>query len=254
VPPVELTLTGERTLPGIAAENYWFRRHEVAYLCCRPWVRGATVLEAGAGEGYGANILSRVARQVIAVDYDAAACEHAAKAYPALTVARANLVELPFASGSIDVIVNLQVIEHLWDQPRFVAECARVLRPAGTLVLSTPNRLTFSPGLDAPINPFHSRELSAAELTELLEPQFRVDRMYGVHHRGRLRRLDRRYADVTAPVPGPGGIVAAQFASPPATWHPRLRQEVAAVSHRDFTVTEQNVDASLDLFAVAIRQ
>ncbi|WP_218617211.1 class I SAM-dependent methyltransferase [Cryptosporangium aurantiacum] len=251
---MELTLTGERTLPGIAAENYWFRRHEVAYLAAHPWVRGATVLEAGAGEGYGADILSRAARRVIAVDYDAAACEHAAKAYPKLSVVRANLVELPLAAQSVDIVVNLQVIEHLWDQPRFLAECARVLRPAGTLILSTPNRLTFSPGLDAPVNPFHTRELSAAELTELLEPHFRVDRMYGVHHRGRLRRLDRRYANVVAPVPSPGGIVAAQFASPPATWHPRLRQQVAAVTHRDFTFNEKNVDGSLDLFAVAIRR
>ncbi|GAA3390862.1 class I SAM-dependent methyltransferase [Cryptosporangium minutisporangium] len=251
---MELSLTGERTLPGIAAENYWFRRHEVAYLATRPWVRGATVLEAGAGEGYGADILARVARRVIAVDYDATACEHAAKAYPALTVARANLGELPFAANSVDVVVNLQVIEHLRDQPRFLAECARVLRPAGTLVLSTPNRLTFSPGLDAPVNPFHTRELSAAELTELLEPHFRVDRMYGVHHRGRLRRLDRRYADVVPPVPAPSGIVAAQFASPPATWHPALRSAVAAVSHRHFTLTEQNIDASLDLFVVAHRK
>jgi 2-polyprenyl-3-methyl-5-hydroxy-6-metoxy-1,4-benzoquinol methylase len=251
---VELTLTGERTLPGIAAENYWFRRHEVAYLSTRPWVRGARVLEAGSGEGYGAGILARVARRVIALDYDQATARHAAAAYPDVAVVRGNLVQLPFASGSFDAVVNLQVIEHLWDQELFIAEVARVLRPAGALVISTPNRLTFSPGLATPLNPFHTRELSAAELATLLAPHFRVDRMYGVHHGARLRRIDRRYAGVVSPVPGPGGLVAAQFASPPATWHPTLRQQVAGVTSRDFHLTEAAVDESLDLFAVAVRR
>jgi SAM-dependent methyltransferase len=251
---VELTLTGERTLPGIAAENYWFRRHEVAYFSTRPWVRGASVLEAGAGEGYGAGILARVASRVVALDYDVAASRHASVSYPEVAVVRGNLVELPFASGSFDAVVNLQVIEHLWDQSLFIAEVVRVLRPAGTLVISTPNRLTFSPGLTKPLNPFHTRELSAGELTSLLEPHFRVDRMYGIHHGARLRKIDRQYADVVSPVPGPGGLVAAQFASPPATWHPTLRQQVATVSARDFHLTEDDVDASLDLFAVAVRR
>jgi len=241
-------------VPGIATENYWFRRHEVAYLAARPWVRGATVIAAGAGEGFGADVLARVARRVIAVDSDAAACEHAAKAYPALTVTRADLVELPFAAGTVDAVVSLQVLAHLPDRAGFLAECARVLRPAGTLVLSTPNRLTSAPGPDATAGARPAgEELSAAELTELLEPRFRVDRLYGIHHRGRLRRLDRRYAHVVPPVPAPVGFVAAQLASPAATWHPSLRRAVASVTHRDFTFTEQNVDAALDLFVVAVR-
>ncbi|MGV0803483.1 class I SAM-dependent methyltransferase, partial [Mycolicibacterium elephantis] len=79
-----------------------------------------------------------------------------------------NLAELPLADDEVDVVVNFQVIEHLWDQGQFVSECLRVLRPGGTLLISTPNRITFSPGLDTPVNPFHTRELNAAELTELL--------------------------------------------------------------------------------------
>src|ERR1700741_4330083 len=79
-----------------------------------------------------------------------------------------NLAELPLPDSSVDVVVNFQVIEHLWDQAQFVAECARVLRPSGLLMVSTPNRITFSPGRDTPINPFHTRELNADELTELL--------------------------------------------------------------------------------------
>lgn len=240
-----LLLTGERTLPGIAAENYWFRRHEAAYLALLPWTRGAVVLEAGAGEGYGAAMLAGTARRVIALDYDEAATRHAGARYPEVLVLRGNLAGLPLRAAAVDAVVNLQVIEHLWDQPGFIAECARVLRPAGTLVVATPNRLTFSPGRDTPLNPFHTRELTAAELAELLAPHFDVVRMYGVQHGPRLRRLDRRWG---------GSLIDAQLSTPLATWPARLRQDVAAVRAGDFVLTEESVDASLDLFAIAVKR
>jgi SAM-dependent methyltransferase len=248
-------VTGERTLPGIATENYWFRRHEAAYRAVLPWLRGADVLEAGAGEGYGAALIAGDARSVIAADLDAAAVSHLAARYPAVHAVRANLVALPVRSGALGAVVSLQVIEHLWDPPGFVAECARALRPAGLLAISTPNRLTFSPGYnptaDRPQNPFHSREYTADELVDLLAPQFRIQRMYGVRHGWRLRRLDARYA-------GAGGLVGAQLAGPTAVWHPDLRRSVAGVRVRDFIVEEaragRDINASLDLLAVAVRR
>ncbi len=163
-----LTLTGERTIPGLDLENYWFRRHEVVYRRLAPRCTGRDVLEAGCGEGYGADLIADVARRVVAVDYDAAAVAHVRARYPRAEALQANLAELPLPDASVDVVVNFQVIEHLWDQGQFVAECARVLRPSGLLMVSTPNRITFSPGRDTPVNPFHTRELNAAELTELL--------------------------------------------------------------------------------------
>ena len=77
-----LALTGERTLPGIPAENYWFRRHEAAYEALVPFCRGAVVLEAGCGEGYGAGRIAAVARSVVGLDYDAGTVAHVAAAYP----------------------------------------------------------------------------------------------------------------------------------------------------------------------------
>jgi SAM-dependent methyltransferase len=243
VPPT-LELTGERTLPGIPAENYWFRRHEAAYDAVVPFCPGAVVLEAGCGEGYGADRIATVARTVLGLDYDAAAVRHVAAAYPRVVALRGNLAGLPVADGAVDVVATLQVIEHLWDQPGFLAECHRVLRPAGTLLISTPNRLTFSPP-NRPLNPFHHRELDPAELLALLDGAgFEVTRLLGLRHGPRLRRLDRLY----------GSLVDAQLAGPPATWHPGLRRAVAAVRTSDFVLGADNLDSCLDLLAVAIRQ
>lgn len=240
----DLSLTGERTLPGITVENYWFRRHEVAYELIEPWCQGATVLEAGSGEGYGANALTRTARRVIGVDYDVPATVHAGAAYPQLDVLRANLVALPVVRSAIDVVVSLQVIEHMWDQVAFLLEVSRVLRPAGTIIMSTPNRLTFSP--NGTTNPYHTRELSPAEFVELVEAAgFAVSRHYGLRHGRRLRRLDKRYG---------GSIVDAQLSGPAATWPPALRNDVASVTTADFEFTTEELDTSLDLLLVAVKQ
>src|SRR5262249_45079376 len=238
-----LQLTGERTLPGIAVENYWFRRHEAAYLAIAPYCRDATVLEAGCGEGYGAALLAGGARRGLALDYDAATVAAARATYPSLAVLRGNLAVLPLAAGSVDVVTSLQVIEHLWDQPRFVRECARVLRPGGRLLITTPNRLTFSPGRDTPLNPFHSREFSAAELAGLLAGGgFRVAALRGLRHGPRLSTMDARHS---------GSLVAAQVATPPADWPATLHADVATVTTADFELSEVDIDASLDLIATA---
>ena len=239
-----LALTGERTLPGIPAENYWFRRHEAAYEALVPFCRGAVLLEAGCGEGYGADRIAAVARSVVGIDYDAGTVAHVAAAYPAVRPVRGNLAGLPFAAGAFDVVASLQVIEHLWDQPAFLAECRRVLRPAGTLLLSTPNRLTFS-APNRPLNPFHHRELAPAELAGLLaEGGFEVTHLLGLRHGRRLAKLDRRFSS----------LVDAQLAGPPATWHPELRREVARVRTGDFEVAADDLDRSLDLVVVAVRR
>jgi SAM-dependent methyltransferase len=239
-----LELTGERTLPGIPAENYWFRRHEAAYDAVLPFCTGAVVLEAGCGEGYGADRIAAVARAVLGLDYDAAAVGHAAGAYPQVAVVRGNLAGLPLRDGGVDVVATLQVIEHLWDQPGFLAECRRVLRPAGTLLVTTPNRLTFSPP-NRPLNPFHHRELDPAEFVALLtESGFEISRLLGVRHGPRLRRLDRLF----------GSLVDAQLAGPPATWHRELRRAVAGVRTADFVLAADNLDSCLDLLAVAVRR
>jgi SAM-dependent methyltransferase len=221
---------------------------------------GRDVLEAGSGEGYGADLIADVARRVIGLDYDESAVAHVRARYPRVDMRHGNLAELPLQDATVDVVVNFQVIEHLWDQPQFVRECARVLRPGGVLLMSTPNRITFSPGRDTPINPFHTRELNAAELTELLiDAGFVVESMLGVFHGARLRGLDARHG---------GSIIDAQItrALAGAPWSPDLLADVASITTADFDLSETgretgeeagpdspDIDDSLDLVAIARR-
>ena len=246
----QLALTGERTVPGIPAENYWFRRHEVAYEYILRRCAGRDVLEAGSGEGYGASMIAQAARSVTCVDYDEQAVAHTRRAYPELTVHQGNLIDLPIDDNSVDTIVNFQVVEHLWDQSEFVRECHRVLRGSGELFMSTPNRITFSPGRDTPLNPFHTRELSASDLTELLSDDgFDIVAMLGVYHGARLQELDAKWG---------GSIIDAQIdrALAGEPWPDELVDDVAGITVADFDIrrsTDADIDASLDLLAVAAR-
>lgn len=242
-----LPLTGERTVPGIAEENYWFRRHEVVYARLLDRCTGKIVLEAGSGEGYGANMIADVAAHVIGLDYDASAVAHVRARYPRVEMIQGNLAALPLDDTSVDVVVNFQVIEHLWDQAQFLRECLRVLRPGGELLISTPNRITFSPGRDTPLNPFHTRELDAAELTELLaEAGFRVETMTGVQHGPALTALDTKHG---------GSFIDAQIERALAgqPWPQELTADVAGVTADDFVLVPDDIDTSLDLVAIAVK-
>ena len=125
--------------------------------------------------------------------------------------------------------------------------------------MSTPNRITFSPGHDTPVNPFHTRELNAAELTELLtDGGFEIDGVYGVFHGPELQAMDARHG---------GSIIDAQIerALAGAPWSDALLADVAAVRCEDFDIIDagqfpgscppgqRDIDESLDLVAIAVR-
>src|SRR5437763_382566 len=174
--PADLPLTGERTAPDVPSENYWFRRHEAAYGLALRWA-GGTVLDVGSGEGYGSSMLSGSAR-VVAMELDPDAAAHSARRYPNIRGLRADACRLPFRPSSVHTVLAMQVLEHLRCPERFVEEARAVVEPGGALVLSTPNRETFSPR--GTVNPFHTHEYTASELRTLLGRAFATVEVLGV--------------------------------------------------------------------------
>lgn len=177
-----LPFTGERFVPGVAGEiwyEHWHRYHFAV-----PLVAGKVVLDVACGAGYGSALLARQARSVHGVDISAQALAHATATYAGaagnLQFVAADCGSLPFGDGSFDVVVSFETIEHIAGQERFLDEIARVLRPAGVLVLSSPNRPEYS-GVHGTANPFHVRELDRDELAALLAPRFPHAAWLGQH-------------------------------------------------------------------------
>ena len=182
VPP--LALTGERTLPDVPDENYWYRRHLAVYEWLAARVAGDRVVDLACGEGYGSDVLAGTAAEVIGVDANPEAHEHARLRYrrPNLRFER-TLVET--WDEPADAIVFLQTIEHIADPAALLRGFARL---APVAYVSTPNRLTLAPeGAEKSDNPWHLREYTATEYRELLEPEFEAVELYGLFHARKLR-------------------------------------------------------------------
>ncbi|MEX1178645.1 MAG: class I SAM-dependent methyltransferase [Nitriliruptor sp.] len=259
--PPSLVLTGERTLPGIPDERYWFERHVVAYrLAAARVAAGArVVLDAGCGEGYGLAMLADAgADRVVGVDLEPPVVAHARAAYgrdgsdggARVEVHEAELMDLPLGDDEVDLVVSFQVIEHLHDIPGYLRSLRRVTAPGGEVWIATPNRLTFTPDSDTPVNPFHTREFTAAELVEECRlAGFDVPRLYGIGHGWQLRTIERltrrRFVDLLA-------------AAPPERWPRWLRAVVHRVDATWFSVApgrvepdgRSDLDSHLDLLAV----
>ena len=188
VPP--LSLTGERTLPDVPAENYWYRRHLAVYEWIAERAAEARVLEMASGEGYGAaTLLSGGAASVIGVDANPEAYEHARLRYqqPGLSFER-GLVETWGEAGAYDAITFLQTIEHVQDPVAVLSHFKGLLAAGGTVFVSTPNLLTLAPrGAEKSDNPWHIKEYRAHEFRELCESVFDSVELYGLYHARKLR-------------------------------------------------------------------
>ncbi len=180
VPPLELT--GERTLPDVPEENYWYQRHLVVYQWLAERVSGLKVIDMASGEGYGANVMAASAREVVGVEANPDAFAHAVARYPKVRFER-SLVET--YGEPADAITFLQTIEHVQD-PGAVLENFK--RSAPVAYVSTPNVLTLAPdGAERSGNPWHVKEYRLDEFRALVEAHFGRVEMLGLFHARKLR-------------------------------------------------------------------
>ena len=238
VPP--LALTGERTLPDVPEENYWFQRHLVVYEWIAARAHGRRIVDLACGEGYGSRMLGRTAASVVGVDANPEAFEHARAKYTSDTVSfERDMIEL--WQGDVDCVVFLQTIEHVQDPDAVLEHVRELIGPSGVAYVSTPNVLTLAPkGAERSGNPWHVREYRPEEYAELCGRHFGSVDLLGLFHARRLR--------------------AHQFAIEHLGWdtvHARLGittrfydRFTPAISVRDFALRRGDLSGALDLLAV----
>ena len=176
-------VTGERVTTPAGGFNPTWQRHVAAYEQCAGLLPDGRILDLGCGVGHSYHLLAP--RETIGVDIDPEALAGQARETHV-----ADMRQLPFSGDDFDGVLSVQSIEHVPDPGRVLAEVCRVLRPEGTAVFVTPNRLTFARP-DEIIDPYHFVEYSAEELRRLCAGWFE-----GVELRGLFG--SERYLELVA--------------------------------------------------------
>lgn len=237
VPPLELT--GERTLPDVPAENYWYRRHLAVYEWVAERCAGLDAVDMACGEGYGTAVLASRAARVTGVDANPEAHEHARIKYtrPGVRFVR-DLVE--GYAEPCDAVVFLQTIEHVQDPVAILEHFRSMLRPGGVAFVSTPNVLTLAPeGAEKSGNPWHVKEYRAEEFRDLCASVFERVELLGLFHARKLRLHELALKL--------GWDAAHERLGITKPFYDRF---TPAISARDFALRPGGLDRALDFLAV----
>jgi ubiquinone/menaquinone biosynthesis C-methylase UbiE len=163
--------TGERLETSIFNGNTINHLHR--YAIAMPLVKGKTVLDIASGEGYGSHLMSEEAIHVYGVDIDRDTIERAKNKYirDNLKFLNGSTSEIPLDTNSVDVVISFETIEHHDEHEQMMLEIKRVLKPEGTLIISSPDKHFYSDKRDYN-NPFHVKELYKSEFTDLISKHF----------------------------------------------------------------------------------
>jgi SAM-dependent methyltransferase len=201
--------TGERFVPGQGGFQIAYE-HLHRYLFASRWAMDGVILDVATGLGYGAELLAKVAQTVVAVDLDGPTIALARSISQASNVRflQADAGHLPFRAGHFSLVLAMEVLEHVADPEGMVREIARVAHPRGLVMISTPNRATYSDARQY-ANPYHVREFYREEFLGLLAKHFaRVELLgqqvrAGSHIETRAPRVGAEGEIFTDPLPDP---------------------------------------------------
>ncbi len=143
-------------------------------------IHGKTVVDLGAGDGALTSLLVRAGGTVIAIDNEpegiALGKEIFAQKHLEAQWLLGSVEEAPLPDACADIVVSCDVIEHLDKRAEHVREAARILKPGGIFVCTTPYRICETPA------PFHVHEFYPSELIALAEPCFSEVSVRETHH------------------------------------------------------------------------
>jgi ubiquinone/menaquinone biosynthesis C-methylase UbiE len=169
--PIRMEFSGERYVPELSGNIELEHLHR--YLLACQIANGKTVLDIASGEGYGSAMLAKHATKVIGVDISPDAVMHARQRYinHNLQYMVGSCSEIPLPDSSIDLVVSFETIEHHDQHDQMMTEIKRVLKPSGTLLISSPDKYHYTIEPDV-TNPYHLKELYAHEFKHLIEEHF----------------------------------------------------------------------------------
>jgi SAM-dependent methyltransferase len=235
------------------AFNPTWQRHVAAYAHAGEVLGPGRVLDLGCGTGHSFHLLAP--RETVGVDIDPGALEGQDRE----TIV-ADMRDLPFETGTFDSVVSAQSLEHVPDPETVLAEVARVLRPDGTAMFVTPNRLTFGRP-DEIIDPYHYVEFDQHELREICAGSFGRVELRGVFgserymelYRDERRRLDALLRKDPLRVRRLIPRRVRQYLYDRRLSTERLERgdpRAAEIEVADFPVRDTPLDESLDLIAI----
>ena len=167
-------------VPGSLASSEQIQRMVTRYRFARDYCCGKDVLEVACGSGQGLGTLAESARTVVGGDYMENLLRRAQSHYGSrMPLLRLDAQTLPFRRETFDVVILYEAIYYLEEPARFVAECKRILRPGGYVLICQPNKSLpdFHP------SPHSFRYFTPPELAETVD----TDRPPDILFRGRPR-------------------------------------------------------------------
>ncbi len=161
-----LEFTGERFTPECVREIWYEHMHRYAF--ARPLAHGLRVLDA--------------AEEVLGLDISPQAIAHARARYGTRANLRFDVADCTaldhLPSASFDLIASFETLEHVEAQERMLDGFARLLKPGGLLLVSTPDKRNYS-DIPGTVNEYHVRELYRDQFEALLASRFAAHRLFG---------------------------------------------------------------------------
>ena len=205
----------------------WVRHeHQARYAFAARYAEGKGVLDCACGDGTGSSIFLKAgAQRLYGFDASPEAVAKARARCPqqAAQFQRAEAARLPLPDQAVELYISLETIEHVEQDRAFLAEAARVLKPEGIFLCSTPNRTVTNPGAvlrDKPWNRFHVREYNREEFLERLGSTFGKVELFGQNPKspGKVRLM----SGLGEILPFHGAVWVNQFLKFPALFLDRL--------------------------------
>lgn len=168
---------GERTNAEMEYLAPTFAQHQRVYIFCARYGKNKRVLDVGCGSGAGTFVIASKAKEIIGIDNDEKAIKYAIKHYKKNNIKFKLENILRIKKEQFDLVVSLQVIEHMRYVKKYLENIVLLIKPDGKVILSTPNKTTQSYNE----NPYHYYEYSAKELKKLLSEYFTSVKLYCLH-------------------------------------------------------------------------